>query len=121
MEIWKDIKGYEGLYQVSNLGRVKSMQRKVYNATGYRNVRERILKSAITTSGYYNINVGVNNSKPIHRLVAVTFISNPNNYPNVLHNDNDTSNNSVSNLRWGTQKHNMQQMHDEGRHKIRRK
>ena len=97
-EIWKDIEGYEGLYQVSNMGRVRSLRNNI------------ILKSKIERSGYERVNLSVNNIHKdyyIHRMVATAFISNPNNCPIVNHKDEDRTNNRVDNLEWCTQKYNI--------------
>lgn len=104
-EIWKDIKGYENLYQISNLGRIKSFPR-----IGTRTMKIRILKQTITKNGYYCV-VLYKNRKPktksVHRLVAETFIPNPNNYNIVNHKDENSLNNNVNNLEWCTQKYNI--------------
>ena len=92
-EIWKDVQGYEGFYEISNLGRVRS--------TSYKGVR--ILKPAKTKNGYLNVVLCVNQVKThklIHRLVAEHFISNPNNYGTVNHKDENKTNNCVDNLEW---------------------
>ena len=96
-EIWKDIEGYEGLYQVSNLGRVKNIK------------RSRLLKPCPDTNGYLRVDLFKNSKmshKRVHRLVAKAFIPNPNNHPVVNHKDADKSNNDVSNLEWCTMKYN---------------
>lgn len=96
-EIWKDIKEYEGLYQVSNLGRVKRV------TTGI------ILKGSKDRGGYLVVNLSKNNigsMKKIHRLVAQAFIPNPENKPEVNHIDEDKTNNMLSNLDWMTRKEN---------------
>lgn len=99
-EIWKDIKGYEGLYQVSNFGRVKSLK---YSTEG------KILKGRHTGKGYLSVALfrnSVRKSTCIHRLVAQAFIPNPENKPEVNHIDENKLNNNVSNLEWVTPKEN---------------
>lgn len=110
-EVWKDIKGYEGLYQVSNLGRVKSVTHDVVDSIGRHSVKEgRILSLRNSTkTGYPTINLTKNGkfkSFNIHRLVAEAFIPNPNNLPCVNHKDESRDNNCVSNLEWCTYKYN---------------
>lgn len=100
-EVWMDIKGYEGLYQVSNHGRVKSLERKVKNGRGIRIVNEKILKSKINNDGYHRITIIKNNKYKaylIHRLVASHFIINFNNKKDVYHIDGDKLNNYYENL-----------------------
>ena len=98
-EIWKDIDGYEGLYQVSNKGNVKSLK------WG----KERILRPVIDRYGYYYImlyNDSVRKRFKLHRLVAQAFIPNPENKPQVNHKDENKLNNCVNNLEWSTAKEN---------------
>ena len=109
-EIWKDIEGYEGLYQVSNMGRVKSLKRKV-NANIINNVsrtvRSRILKQSINCDGYLRIALHremTSKNFPVHRLVAKAFIPNPNNKPTIDHINTVRTDNRVCNLRWATPK-----------------
>lgn len=97
-EIWKDIKGYEGLYQVSNLDRVKRLN---YNQTD----KERIMKPIKHSSGYLQIILFKNGKMKhmyVHRLVALHFIPNP----EVNHKDENKLNNHVSNLEWCTHSYN---------------
>ena len=106
-EIWKDIKDYEGIYQVSNLGRVKGLLR--YDSRGNLRV-ERMLKPISTNDGYVKVNLsknGVKRKRPIHRLVAEAFISNSENKSQVNHIDENKTNNSVDNLEWVTAKENI--------------
>lgn len=101
-EIWKEIEGYEGLYMISNFGRVKTLN---YNHTG----KEKILLPQTNSNGYYHISLckdGVRKTYRIHRLVAIHFISNPNNYNVVNHKDENKKNNNVENLEWCTQYYN---------------
>ena len=96
-EIWKDVVGYEGLYQVSNLGRVKSLFR-----------YKRILKPIVGVQGYLYVSLynKKKKAKRIHQLVAEAFLDNPNNYPCVNHKDENVTNNNVKNLEWCTFKYN---------------
>ena len=96
-EIWKDVKGYEGLYQVSNIGRIWSVNRQKY------------LKP-YEGNGYLKIDLFAKNGKRkkeyIHRLVALAFIPNPENLPEVNHKDENKYNNCVNNLEWCTHQYN---------------
>ena len=110
IEIWKDIKGYEGLYQISNLGRVKSLKRKIKNFYNYYYHKEKILKLCINKkTGYVYVCLNKNNKGKVmvvHRLVAETFISNIDKLPYVNHKDENKQNNCVDNLEWCTAKYN---------------
>lgn len=115
MEQWKDIEGYEGLYQISSYGRVKSLERAIIkknkggNYSEYR-LKEKILKPLVFDK-YNHVEVelhkdGIREHKQIHRLVAEAFIPNPNNYDVVHHIDHNTQNNTVENLVWlSTEQH----------------
>lgn len=112
-EIWKDIKGYEKLYQISNKGRIKSLERKTFKADKYGQSlllhKEKILTNNIMKSGYSMITLyksGKPKSYFIHRLVAQAFIPNPNNYKEINHIDKDRKNNNVNNLEWCTRAYN---------------
>ena len=96
VEIYKDIEGYEGLYQISNLRNVKSLN---YNHTGI----ERIMKQQKNRQGYLRVRLwkdGKHKHYFIHRLVANTFIPNLKNYPEVNHLDENKENNCIENLEW---------------------
>ena len=99
-EIWKDIKGYEGLYQVSNLGRVKRL-RFINKNTNIE--KERIKSQKIRKDGYLEVALyknGKGKSIQVHRIVAKTFIPNIENKAQVNHIDGNKKNNNVSNLEW---------------------
>ena len=107
IEVWKDIPEYENLYQVSNLGRVRSLDRIVYNNGGEELRKGTILKGGKTSrnSNYHYVGLskdGKVTNKYIHRLVAEAFIPNPENKPTVDHLNRDTSNNTLENIRWAT-------------------
>ena len=104
-EIWKDVVGYEGLYQVSNLGRVKSLPKYHYKY-------EKILHPTVRKKDG-RVTVMLSKSPvdrkrfSVHRLVAIAFLDNPYNYPEINHIDENPQNNCVNNLEWCTRKYNM--------------
>lgn len=110
-EIWKDVQGYEGLYQVSNLGRVKSVGRFVDRlASGHCWQKERILKLHKKHNGYLGVILckdGKSKNFKVHRLVAIAFIPNPENKPYIDHINAIKTDNNINNLRWVTCKENM--------------
>lgn len=109
-EIWKDIKGYEGLYQVSSLGRVRSLDRKILYSNGKRCFHKgKILNLHSNHRGYLYIGLHKNNiikKYYIHRLVAEMFIFNLYDYPCINHKDENQKNNTVENLEWCSYKYN---------------
>lgn len=115
-EIWKDIKDYEGMYQVSNLGRVRSLDKIVngsnqYGAHFIKIRRGKLLKLHISNNGYYRVILVSDNKNKnflIHRLVAKAFIPNPNNLPEINHIDGNKSNNIIDNLEWCNHSYNIQ-------------
>ena len=111
-EIWKDIIGFEGLYQVSNHGRVKSLSHEVIRSNGnIQHFKEKILHPGSMTSGYYFVGLTKNKickNFAVHRLVTQAFIVNPNSLPDVNHKDGNKKNNNVSNLEWCSGSYNLQ-------------
>jgi len=121
-EIWKDIEGYEGLYQVSNFGRIKSLSRKFYTTNnGYVITKTKILKTGLSHNGYHLISISNKNKKRktfrVNRLIALCFIPNPNNLPEVNHKDGNKNNNNASNLEWCTRSYNCKHAYKTGLHK----
>lgn len=109
-EEWRDIKGYEGIYQISDCGRVKSLGRMVHMHNGYRYTNERFLRPDIKKNGYlfYHLYPGdrTEKSEYAHRLVAQAFIPNPSHKKDVNHIDGNKLNNCVDNLKWVTRSEN---------------
>jgi hypothetical protein len=104
-EIWKDIIGYEGLYQVSNLGNVKSIK------------KNKLMKIGLHADGYNRLWLSKENKSKgflLHRLIAIHFIPNPNNLPEVNHKDANKLNNSIDNLEWCSHSENMNHANNMG-------
>ena len=111
MEFWKDIPGYEGLYEVNNEGKVKRLERVIIRSNGRLQViEEKILTPKVDKDGYLFVGLrkdGVRRHLKVHRLVALTFIPNPESLPQVNHKDEDKANNKVENLEWCTAEYNI--------------
>lgn len=102
--------GYEGLYQISNLGRVKSLPKLMTNGKGNYYRKERILKPITQDAGYFTVTLYKDRKDTmyyIHKLVAEAFIPNLNNLPIINHKDEDKHNNRVDNLEWCTDEYNL--------------
>ena len=112
-EIWKDINGFEGLYQVSNFGRIKSLPKTRKTGKSKKTIRfydEKILKASSCSNNGYKIVTLSDNGKQkyftIHRLVCFHFLENKNNYKVINHKDGNKLNNDVENLEWCTNSQN---------------
>lgn len=110
MEIFKDVIGYEGIYQISNLGNIKSLSRCVVRSNNRNFItKTKINKNHICDTGYYAIRLkklGVSKIFKVHRLIAVAFMPNTENKPQINHIDGNKLNNDISNLEWCTNKEN---------------
>lgn len=108
-EIWKSVPGYEGYYEASTLGNIKSVTREVHNSVGTFIKQSVILKPSMQNNGYYRVMLTKDKKHKymlVHRIIALTFIDNPLNKSIVNHKDEDKHNNRVDNLEWFTIKGN---------------
>lgn len=124
MEIWKDVVGYESLYQVSNYGQVKSLDRQKWNGGSYYLHRGRTLKQSINNMGYPVVNLSVDGKRTVtlvHRIVAQAFIFNRESLPLVNHKDGNKLNNHVSNLEWSTYEENNRHAIIKGLNKVKKR
>lgn len=109
-EIWRDVKDYEGLYQVSNYGRVKSLEKERWNRFAYISIPNHILKARIDKKGYISYILyknGIKKSYKGHRLTINAFVNNINNKPQINHIDGNKLNNKLNNLEYNTQTENI--------------
>jgi hypothetical protein len=109
-EIWKDVVGYENLYKISNLGRVLSVKRKVWNGFAFVEKKEKIMKQNYSHKGYLTLGLrknGKGKGHQVHRLVAQAFIDNPLNKKTVNHKNGIKDDNNLKNLEWMTVKENV--------------
>lgn len=108
-EIWKDIPGFEGYYQASTLGQIRSIDRTVKCKNGIRGYKGKLLTLCDSGKGYLNVILskgGKHFTPRVNRIVAATFLDNPNNYSQVNHKDENKKNNRVDNLEWCDAKYN---------------
>ena len=117
-EYWADIEGYEGIYQVNNLGNVRSLDRVIIRKNGKKlTIKGQHLKQHLNRRGYLRINLryqGKDKNSKIHRLVAKAFLSNPLNKPQVNHINGNKRDNNVCNLEWCTQAENIEHAFAQG-------
>lgn len=117
MEVWKDVKGYEGLYQVSNFGRIKSLQRIKLYENCIHIKKECLLKQSKGSRGYLQVSLAFNKKKKsvlVHRLIANAFIDNFLNKNQINHKNGIKTDNRIQNLEWVTAKENTNHAHQNG-------
>jgi len=119
MEIWKDVPGFVGQYQVSNKGRVRSLDREIEQMSRWetpykKNIRGVILRPGRMTAGHMSVSLGRSNSQCVHKLVLLAFVGfAPEGYE-CLHDNGDPADNRLENLRWGTRGDNIRDAHRHG-------
>ena len=119
-EVWCDIAGYEGKYQISNCGRIKSFPKFIKRAKGSYYTKEKVLKCTLDNYGYPCVNLYSNGNvrhTRVHILVAKAFIENANGYSDINHKDGNKTNNHIDNLEWCNRSHNIQHAYDNFLHK----
>lgn len=118
-EIWKSVNGYDGIYEASSFGRVRSLDRiPNYSDNRKRIHKGKIINPAIKDNGYYSISLfkdGKGKTFNLHKLIALVHCDNPNNYKYVLHINSNRLDCRAENLKWGTQSENLFQSYQEGR------
>ena len=110
-EIWKPIPGYEGFYEASTFGRIRSVERIAIGRWGRNHRKSHVLSQNDVHDGYKQVKFsidGIKSQPSVHRLIAETFIDNPHNLPQVNHKDGNPGNNRVENLEWCTASENSQ-------------
>ena len=121
-ENWKDIPGFEGRYQASDAGRVRSVDRRVrlvaHGVETTRLARGRILRPAPSRSGHLSVVLGRSNTRGVHTLVMRAFVGEPPEGNEVLHLDHNPTNNALANLRYGTRSENMRMDYAAGKRKV---
>lgn len=114
MEEWRDVRGYEGRYKISNKGRLKSVDIIVPFGSRFRKIPSKIKKYCLNNSGYCYVDLysgkRIRKKATIHKLVAIAFLNNPNEYTEVNHIDGDKLNNNSENLEWCSRQYNQQHM-----------
>jgi len=116
-ENWLPIPEYEDLYEIDTYGNIRSFDKKVKNNNSYRIIKGKILKPKPDNKGYYKIGLTKDKKQKfyfIHRLVALTYLPNPNNYKIINHKDGNPKNNYVENLEWCNQQYNIQHAYNTG-------
>ncbi len=115
-EIWKKIQGYEGYYEISNTDKVRSLERMVSCAKGYRKINRKLIKARINNCGYLDVRLskdGITRTKFIHVLKAQAFIPNPaSDKKEVNHKNGNKLDNSLNNLEWVNHSENVQHAYD---------